>query len=760
MSKEHASLTRRSFLQLLGVGTGGLLLGVNATGCTSLKAQDLEDIFAERGAFEPNLFLSIHSDGRIVVAAKHSEMGQGILTGTATLLAEELEVSLSQIEVVQAHKPGFGMQMTGGSMSTASIFMPVRKAGASAREMLRAAAATTWGISIDECIAKDGAIHQSNGNQSLTYGDLASFAVLQPIPKNPPLKSVSDFTLIGKEDQGGRVDALEKSTGEAIFGTDVPIPNKVCAYVLRSPVMGGRAETLVFDEALKEPGVLDVVSFERGVAVLAEKYWQAKRAASRVQVTWSGGQVEGLDTTVMAQAARLRSQEPGDHTIKKTGNVDKALSQNKTQLELQYEYPYLSHATMEPQNCTVLIDGATVKVWVPTQAPTMVVGILHKYLSISKENIDVHMTMLGGGFGRRACVDFVIEAAQIARLRPGVPIQVSWSREDDMTMGYYRPQGACRMVGAVDDNGAIVAIRSHLVSQLIFPDIGEQLDGVFPKFIPEKMRKKLAYASTGYLSNTSLMGFVEGGDIATCKYALPNFQYDFTPIHVNVPVTAWRSVAHSYSTFIMETFVDQLAVLGKTDPLATKRELLAEHPRYLAVLDAVVQESDWGKPIESGWGRGIAVSEFARSVVAQVVEAGIVDNEIVVRHVTCAVDCGMVINPDVVRAQIESGIIYGLSMMTEKIEFKDGVVQQRNFDTFPAMRMNRVPVIHSILLPSDNKPTGIGEIALPPVNAAVSNAIYAATGVRLTKMPLQDAWNEHLKGLTTTDESKKRGVSL
>ena len=760
MSKGHTSLTRRSFLQLLGAGTGGLLLGVNATGCASLKAQDLEDIFAERGAFEPSLFLSIHSDGRIVVAAKHSEMGQGILTGTATLLAEELEVSLAQIEVVQAHKPGFGMQMTGGSMSTASIFMPVRKAGASAREMLRAAAATKWGVPIEECMAKNGSIHHANGNPSLSYGDLASLAVQQPIPKSPALKSSSDFTLIGKEDQGGRVDALDKSIGRAIFGTDVSIPDKVCAYVLRSPVMGGRAEAVVFDEALKEPGVLDVVSFERGVAVLAEKYWQAKRASSRVQITWSAGQVEGLDTTVMAEAARLRSSQPGDHTIKDVGNVEKALAQYTTQVELQYEHPYLSHATMEPQNCTVLLDGDTVKVWVPTQAPTMVVGVLHKYLGIPKENIEVKMTMLGGGFGRRACVDFVIEAAQLARRRPGVPIQVSWSREDDMTMGYYRPQGACRMVGAVDGNGEIVAIHSHLVSQLIFPDIGEQLDGLFPKFIPEKMRKKLAYASTGYLSNTSLMGFVEGGDIATCKYALPNFRYDFTPIHVNVPVTAWRSVAHSYSTFIMETFVDHLAVLGKTDPLEMKRKLLSEHPRYLAVLDAVVKESDWGKPIEAGWGRGIAVSEFAQSVVAQVVEAGIVNNEIVVRHVTCVVDCGIVINPDVVRAQIESGIIYGLSMMTEKIEFKDGVVQQRNFDTFPAMRMNRVPVIHSILLPSDNKPTGIGEIALPPVNAAVSNAIHAATGVRLTKMPLQDAWNEHQRGLTAVESAKNSEVSL
>ena len=305
------------------------------------------------------------------------------------------------------------------------------------------------------------------------------------------------------------------------------------------------------------------------------------------------------------------------------------------------------------------------------------------------------------------------------------------------------------MVGAIDASGNISAVQSHLVSQLLFPTMGEQLDVIFPKFIPEKMRRKLAYASTGYLSDTSLMGVFEGGDIATCKYNLPNFRYEFSPIHVKVPVTAWRSVAHSYSTFIMETFIDHLASLAGKSPLDVKRGLLTDHPRYLTVLDAVVKNSDWGKPIEDGWGRGIAVSEFARSVVAQVVEAGIVNDEIVVRHVTCAVDCGLVVNPDVVRAQIESGIIYGLSMMTEKIEIVDGVVQQRNFDTFPMMRMNRTPKIHSIIVPCKNKPTGIGEVALPPVNAAVSNAIYAATGVRLTKMPLQDAWNEHVSAISS-----------
>lgn len=755
MNNGKPSLNRRSFLQLLGASTGTLMLAANETGCTGVKSQDLENIFVQRGVFEPSLFLSIDPTGRIVVASKHAEMGQGILMGTATLMAEELEVALDQIEVVQAHKSGFGMQMTGGSTSTAGLFLPVRRAGACAREMLRVAAAIKWGVPIEECIAKQGSIHHADTAKHVSYGELVSLAVLQPVPTDPPLKSAANFSVIGKEGQR-RVDALSKSTGTAIFGTDVQIENKVCAYVLRSPVMGGRAEEVISDAALKEPGIVAVVPFERGVAVLANKYWQAKRAAPLVQVKWKGGRVKGLNTSELAESARVYSNSPGSHKVKNVGNVDKALeSQGTKRVELQYEYPYLSHATMEPQNCTVLMTEDRVKVWVPTQAPTMVAMAIQAYFGIPKENIEVEMAMLGGGFGRRACIDFVLEAAQIAHLKKGIPIQVVWSREDDMTMGYYRPQGACRMAGAIDESGSVVAVRSHLVSQLLFPEMGEQLDVVFPKFIPEKMRRKLAYATTGYLSNTSLMGLFEGGDLATCKYAFPNYRYEFSPIHVNVPVTAWRSVAHSYSTFIMETFIDHLAATGERDPLETRRELLSAHPRYLAVLDAVVENSDWGQPIEEGWGRGIAVSEFAKSVVAQVVEAGIVNNEIVVRHVTCAVDCGLVINPDVVRAQIESGIIYGLSMMTEKIEFVDGVVQQQNFDGFPALRMYRTPEIRSILLPSDNPPTGIGEISLPPINAGVSNAIYAATGVRLTKMPLQDAWNDHLKAPLDSPVSKR-----
>lgn len=732
-------MKRREFLRALGIGSGALLLGVNESGCAGLSRQSVEDIFDTMGVFQPNLFLSIHPNGQIILAMNKSEMGQGIMTASVTLVAEELEVPMSMVQAIQAHKPDFGMQMTGGSTSTATIFMPLRKAAASAREMLRAAAAEQWGVSITDCVATAGTIQHVDGQRSLSYGELSSFAARQPVPKKPPLKNRSDFRLIGTETQ--RVDALDKSTGRAIFGSDVRLPEMVSAFVIRPPVMGAPALQVNATAALASTGVLSIVPFERGVAVIAQKYWQAQRAAQLVTVEWGDGVVEGLNTADLRRAALERLTQKGDFTNKNTGDVEKVLaSAGVKTTTLQYSYPFLSHAPMEPQNCTAVVYPDRVKIWVPTQAPTICASLIQQMFDLPDDKIEVEITMLGGGFGRRSCADFVLEALQIARLYPGVPVQLQWTREDDMTLGYYRPQGACTMRGAVDELGQIVAVQSHLVSQLIFPDIGEQFDAIFPRIMPDKMRRKLAYAATGFLSSTSLMGFVEGGDLATCKYAIPNYQYNFTSIRTNVPVTAWRSVAHSYSTFIMETFVDHLASMGGQDPVDIRRTMLREHPRYLAVIDALMAQSQWGKPIEAGWGRGFAISEFARSIVGQVVEAGIVNDQIVVRHVTCVVDCGLVVNPDVVRAQMEGAIVYGLSMMNEQIELVDGVVQQRNFDGFPALRMHQMPVVEAIILPSDNEPTGIGEIALPPVNAGVSNAIFAATGVRLTHMPLQDAW--------------------
>ena len=733
-------MQRRSFLNMLSTAGGGLFLGIHSGGCVSLGNKKIREAYEKDKNFEPNAFLSILSDGRVRLALSKSEMGQGIMTAAATLVAEELEISPSMIDVVQMYKTEFGMQMTGGSNSTKTIFKPLRLAAASARDMLRQAAADTWNVSIETCVAQDGSIHHSSGKKQ-SYTELLPQASQQSLPKNPKLKSQSEFRYIGKDTP--RVDAFDKSIGRAKFGTDVDVEGKVCAYVIRPPIMGGNVKSLDVQKAKSQIGVLDVFAFERGIAVIAQKYWQAKRAARFVDVEWEDGMLKGLHTQEMLVAAQKRSQQKGEFQRKNIGNVDNIESKNLQNIQLQYDFPYLSHATMEPQNCTTAVYDDRVEMWVPTQAPTQCARAAADLLNIPIENVKVNIMMLGGGFGRRASIDFVMESLYISQKYPNVPVQVMWTREDDMTMGYYRPTGTCHIKGSITEEGEIVSLHAHLVSQYHFADMTDFLVGIFPSVIPPKLRQKMATTSSDYISTTGFMGFFELGELMSLKYEIPNIRSEYTPINVPVPVAAWRSVSHSYSTFILETCIDQLSSLVGQDPIDIRKRMLSKHPRHVAVLESILKESKWGEPIEEGWGRGFAMSEFGGSVVAQVVEAGIIEDKIVVRHVTCATDCGLVVNPNIVRDQIESGIIFGLSMLEQKIDIVDGVVQQKNFDDFPVMRMYQVPIIHTILIPSESKPTGIGEISLPPIHAAVANAIYAATGVRLTHMPIQSAWQSH-----------------
>ncbi|MGC6509364.1 MAG: molybdopterin cofactor-binding domain-containing protein [Myxococcota bacterium] len=732
-------MNRRDMIsQLCGMG-GVLLVGATTSGCGSYRPKDVVRLLEQTGAFRPNSFVSLHTDGLIVLAMNKSEMGQGVMTASVTLLAEELAVHPSNIKAIPVYNLALGNQMTGGSNSTKELFLPIRRAGAAAREMLKNAAADYWNVSSESCVAKDGFIY--HGDQRIAYVDLIETAARLTAPNDPPLKSASEFQWIGQKRQ--RADGLDKSTGIAQFGMDIAIEGKVCAYVIRPPQLGATALSVSSDDALSQIGVIKIFAYSRGVAVVAHKYWQAARAAKKVEVEWGEGATKGLHTADLAKAARLQTAQKAAHRPKDIGKIEPIFDEHKSRMiEAQYGFPYLSHATMEPQNCTALVSKSKIKLWVPTQAPTMCARVAAAIHGIPIENVDVEITMLGGGFGRRSAIDFVSDAVLIARHLPDTPVQVIWSREDDMSLGYYRPIGDCRMRGVFSEKGEVLGIHSHLVSQQHFPDMRDSIVGMFPTAFPPKLRQKLGDATISFIQTTGLMGFFEGGEIVGTKYNFPHFRFEYTPITTQVPVTAWRSVAHSYSTFMMETFIDMLCHAANTDPVEVRRKFLSEHPLHCSVMDKAIAESNWGAPIEDGWGRGFALSEFFGSVVAQVVEAGIVDGQIRVRHVTCAVDCGLVVNPDIVRAQIESGIVYGLSMMHEKVELIDGVVQQHNFDTFPVFRMHQMPEISVFVLPSDRHPSGIGEIGLPPINAAVSNALFAATGHRLTDMPMQDAWDK------------------
>ncbi len=741
-------IERRDFMKMLG--GGALMLGV-LPGCKTAQVVGLGDL--SDAAFTPNAFLTISPDGRIVLALNKAEMGQGVSTGSAVLIAEELEVAVEAIEAVHVARPEFesslgeaalseiapvGMQITGGSSSTPENFVPLRKAAASAREMLIAAAAEQWKTDKSACRAEDGHVIHTDGRK-LAYGALAEAASRQSVVDDPPLKPRSEFKKIGKPVV--RVDARDKATGQAKFGTDVKIEGALRAVVIHPPQLGGQVKTLDADAAKRLPGVVEVFAFERGVAVLAEKYWQASAAARVVKVTWTEGVVAGLDSAKLEAAARKQSKEKGASRVKNRGDVDGALSEDGVvTLDVTYEAPYLAHAPMEPMNCTVHVQGDRVKVWCPTQSPTIVAEGISRLLGLKRADVSVDTTMLGGGFGRRGVPDFAVEAAMIAR-RVDRPVQLVWSREDDMRGGYYRPAVVARMRGAVA-GGRARAVHYHGVSQSIFMDQSPFLGALFPDWMPSLAKRMMLKANVGFVQAGAFPDFLATEGVADSPYDVEDFRVEYTPVRTGIPVSFWRSVGHSFNAFINETFMDELAHAAKQDPFEFRRAHLTNAPRHLRVLEEAAKLGKWGAPIEDGWGRGIAVHKSFGTFVAHVVEAGVVDDRIRVRRVSSAVDCGLAVTPDLVAAQIESGIIYGLSAaIDQRLDLVDGVVQQGNFDTYPCLRMHESPEIEVKVIDSDERPFGVGEPGLPPVLGGLSNAIFAATGVRLRSMPMQQAWD-------------------
>jgi isoquinoline 1-oxidoreductase/isoquinoline 1-oxidoreductase beta subunit len=749
-------MQRRTFLQLVGLAGGGLMLGVGPGGCASVQVRHMEAMARDGVGFSPNTFLTITPDDRVLLAMNKSEFGQGVSTGMATMVAEELEVPLEKVEAMHvstipgtpASEAGAGantsgadaLQVTGGSTSTAENFVPLRQAAAAAREMLVAAAAASWGVAASECVAAAGVVSHPSG-KSARYGELAIAAAQVDMVAEPRLKEPGEFKVIGKRQR--RVDAYDKSTGRAVYGLDVPIEGKLSAHVVRPPRLGAGVRSFDARAARGMKGVVDVFAFERGVAVVAEKYWQARAAARTITVEWQGGDLGGLNTDDVMAAALERAKSPGDHLVHGGDAAGALAADGVTRVEAEYTFPYLAHAPMEPNNCTVqLVDGG-VNIWVPNQSPQVMAGAASQFLGIPIEKVRVESPLLGGGFGRRGVPDAVVEACAIAkRLGSERPVQVVWTREDDTRLGYFRPLGVARVRGGVDASGAIAGLEVHVVAQSITEDVSSFLGAAFPSWMPMIMQRLLIRTTGGLMSSGTVRDIFSTEGLSEVPYALSNYRLETTPIESKVPVAFWRSVGHSFTGFVFETFLDRLAHAASKDPVAYRRGLLSDSPRHLAVLNAAVAASRWGEPIEEGWGRGVALVESFGTVVAQVVEAGIVDDEIRVRHVACAADCGTVVNPDMVHAQLEGGIVFGMSMMRQRVDVVDGAIQQGNFDDFPPLRMYETPEIEITMIDSDAPPSGIGEPGLPPINPAIANAIFAATGVRLDRMPLQDAWKE------------------
>jgi len=707
-----SSITRREFLKIAGFT---LAIAVTPSGYHILSAKEAEDAAAK--GFSPSVWLRIMPDDTVIIIVNKSEMGQGIFTSIPMIVADELEADWKKVkfEVAPAadgyKDPVWGSQATGGSSSIRHMYEPLRKAGAAAREMLVTAAAETWKVPAKECEAVQGKVKHMSSSRTLSYGRLCETASAVPVPKEPVMKKNSELRFIGKTMP--RLDIIEKTDGSAIFGLDVTVPDMLVAVMLRPLVFGAKAKAVHGSAiATKIKGVKEVVRIDRGVAVCAETFDAALKGRAALHIVWDKGTDEVLSTESLSKDFQGHLGKDGI-IARKDGDLQKAHASASVKIDCTYALPYLSHATMEPMNCTAFVQTDRCDIWVPTQNQTGTLMTAQKITGLKPEQIHIHTTYLGGGFGRRFEQDFVEEAVQISKA-VAKPVKVIWTREDDFRHDYFRPGTLSRIQGALDEKGKLTA-WSH---KIVCPSI-------FARVFPAMMKNGIDNAAVEGLSNM--------------EYDIPNISVEYVRIETPVPVGFWRSVGSSHNAFTVESFIDEMAHLAKKDPLAFRLDLLKKHPRAQRVLQTVAEKAGWGKPLKKGMGRGIAYHLSFDSYVAQVADITVnrKDGSIKVHKVVCAVDCGRVVNPDTVKAQMMGGIIMGLSAaLKEQIEFGEGRVKTANFDTYDLLRMSETPEIEVHIVTSNDKLGGIGEPGVPPVAPAVANALFNATGVRIRTLPL------------------------
>ncbi len=681
---------------------------------------------AAKPVFEPNAFVKIGADSTVTVIVKHLEMGQGTYTGLPTLVVEELDADWSQVRVEGAPADAkrynnlfWGeAQGTGGSTALANSWLQLRQAGAAARVMLVAAAAERWNVPAAEIGVSGGVVEHKASGRRARFGELADSAATQVVPAEAPLKSPEQFVYIGRPAQ--KTDARAKSTGAATFTQDVKLPGMLTAVVLHPPRFGARLASFDAFKAREIPGVVDVLPFStpatNGIAVLARDYWTAKRGRDALAAEWDESQAFRLGSAEILAEYRRLAGTPGT-PARSEGDVAAALSRAATKLEATYEFPFLAHAAMEPMNCVVALKADGCEIWNGEQFQTVDQAAVARLLGIPASKVRLNMLYAGGSFGRRANPhsDFILEAAAIAKAAGGkAPIKLVWGREDDMRAGYYRPLYVHRLQAGLDARGEVAAWRHVIVGQSILAGTA---------FEPALVKDGIDATS------------VEGA--ANLPYAVPSVSVELHSPKIGVPVQWWRSVGSTHTAFATECFLDEIARTSRRDPYAFRRALLARHPRHLAALDLAAAQAGWGKPLAEGRAQGIAVHESFGTVVAEVVEIARAKEGLRIERVVCAVDCGVAVNPNIVAMQMESGIGYGLSAaLSGAITLKDGVVEQSNFHDYPVLRMRQMPRIETHIVPSQEKPSGVGEPATPVVAPALANALLALAGKPVRALPL------------------------
>jgi CO/xanthine dehydrogenase Mo-binding subunit len=717
------SMSRREFVARSGVLASGLVLAVHlpawARGGVSASGR-------ASATLSPSALLQITPDGTVTLWLTKSEMGQGVRSTLPLIIAEELEVPAGTVRVEQASAdPKYGEQFTGGSSSISGLWEPLRTASAQAREMLVGAAARTWGVPASECSAAEGAVSHAGSGRRLAYAELVAVASALKVPDKPALKDPKSYRLLGRPSR--RLDSAPKVDGSARYGLDVRLPGMVFACVARCPVFGRPLAGYDAARARAVPGVLDVVVLDAGdllvggfwkydlpgaVAVVAENSWAAMRGCQALDCRWDPA--GGMDSEHLGRIFRDRATQAGV-LGRNDGDAESALQQVARVVEASYEVPFLAHATMEPMNCTAHVRAGRCDVYAPTQYPTGVQQLAEALTGLDGSSVEVHTTIMGGGFGRRFEMDWVIDSIRVSKA-VNRPVQVVWTREHDLQHDNYRPASYHVLRGGLDAAGKLVAWTHRMVA---------------PSIISWHAPGALAPGSPGAASEA-----LDGA--ADLAYGIPNLRVDYCPVTTPVPVGWWRSVYASQNCFANETFLDEVARAAERDPLELRRELLADAPRHLAVLNRAAEKAGWGSPMTTGRGRGIAIHKFfSDAIVAQVAEVTVDDRGIHVDRVVCAIDCGFALNPDIVAAQMEGGIVYALSAALHgAITLEGGRVMQSNFHDYPVVRMSEMPRVEVHIVESEDGPHGVGEPAVPPLAPAVANAVVMATGKPVRRLPL------------------------